>query len=259
MILKPLNIFVGTSDTEDTFIERILVYTLNKNTKYPLNIRFLRPRDFPNWNRDTWGTPFTCFRYAIPHIMGYKGRALYFDVDQTNFRDISDLYFTDLEGCAFGMVWDALQDNGQLGKKQGRPRGWFCDSVMLMDCAKAKQYIEHPDKIANWEGSYKWHFPEQIGCPIKEKAKGIVYELDQRWNSFDGRATAEEVKTNRSEDQSDLPLHEIWHLHWTTISSQPWHPKYHASGKMQHHRQDLCYRLWKYAKIVHQIGNVNDY
>ena len=45
--------------------------------------------------------------------MGYKGRALYTDVDMLNFRDISALYKTDLEGKAFGMVWDALRDNGK--------------------------------------------------------------------------------------------------------------------------------------------------
>ena len=36
--------------------------------------------------------------------MGYKGRALYTDVDMLNFRDISALYKTDLEGKAW-YVW----------------------------------------------------------------------------------------------------------------------------------------------------------
>lgn len=254
-----INIFVGTSDNHDTFIERILVYTLHKNSSEPLNIRFLRPRDFPNWDRSTWGTPFTCFRYVIPHLMGYKGRALYFDVDQTNFRDIAELYHTDLEGCAFGMVWDALQDNGTAGKKAGKPRGWWCDSVMLIDCEKANKWIQTPEKIASWQGSYKWHFPENMGCPHKEKTDGIVKEINYRWNCFDGRKTSEPVASLKSEDQSDVPMSEIWHLHWTTISSQPWHPKYQISGNLEHHRKDLCAELWKLAKIVHQIGNVNDY
>ena len=59
------------------------------------------------------GTPFTCYRYAIPHMMNFKGRALYTDVDMINFRDIGALFDTDLQGKAFGMVWDALQDNGR--------------------------------------------------------------------------------------------------------------------------------------------------
>lgn len=254
-----INIFVGTSDFEDTFIERILVYTLQKNTSEELNIRFLRPRDFPHWDRSTWGTPFTCFRYAVPELMGYKGKAIYMDVDQTNFRDIAQLYHTDLEGCAFGMVWDALQDNGVEGKKHQRPRGWWCDSVMLIDCEKAKEYIETPDKIAKWKGSYKWHFPAMCGCPFKEKSEGIVKQLDERWNVFDGRRTSYPVPTMKSEDQPNIKMDQIWHLHWTTISSQPWHPKYHTSGRLEHHRKDLCAELWRLAKIVHQIGNPNDY
>ena len=53
--------------------------------------------------------------------MGYKGRALYTDVDMVNFRDIAALYKTDLEGKAFGMVWDALQDNGKAGARAAVP------------------------------------------------------------------------------------------------------------------------------------------
>ena len=61
-----IRIFIGTSETEDRFIEQILVYSLYKHTSQPLDITFLRPSMFPDWNTKGWGTPFTCFRYAIP-------------------------------------------------------------------------------------------------------------------------------------------------------------------------------------------------
>ena len=112
-----VKLFVGTSDHHDDLAQKIYLYTLYKNCSTPIDIVFLRPSDFPGWNRTTWGTPFTCYRYAVPHLMNYKGRALYTDVDMLNFRDISALYKTDIEGKAFGMVWDALQDNGKSGKK----------------------------------------------------------------------------------------------------------------------------------------------
>ena len=41
-----IRIFIGTSETEDRFIEQILVYSLYKHTSQPLDIRFLRPSMF---------------------------------------------------------------------------------------------------------------------------------------------------------------------------------------------------------------------
>ena len=70
--------------------------------------------------------------------MNFKGRALYTDVDMINFRDIGALFDTDLEGKPFGMVWDELQDNGKKGRELGYPRGFWCDSVLLIDCEKQK-------------------------------------------------------------------------------------------------------------------------
>ena len=61
-----VRIFVGTSEVEDKFIERILTYSLYKNSSSDLDITFLRPSLFEGWNQKGWGTPFTCFRYAIP-------------------------------------------------------------------------------------------------------------------------------------------------------------------------------------------------
>ena len=52
-----IRIFIGTSETEDRFIEQILVYSLYKHTSQPLDITFLRPSMFPDWNTKGWGTP----------------------------------------------------------------------------------------------------------------------------------------------------------------------------------------------------------
>ena len=142
-----IKIFIGTGTDEDRWIEQILLYTLFKNTKEKLDITFLRPSKFKDWRRNGWGTPFTCFRYAIPELCNFKGKAIYMDTDQMNFKDIAGLYETDLEGCAFGMVWDGLHDNGTVWKHTDKAKGWFCDSVMLIDCEKAKEHILPIDRI----------------------------------------------------------------------------------------------------------------
>ena len=79
-----IKIFVGTSDTEDNWIEKVLVYSLYRNTSEELDIQFLRPKKFPNWNTRGWGTPFTNFRYAIPELCNFEGKAIYMDCDQMN-------------------------------------------------------------------------------------------------------------------------------------------------------------------------------
>ena len=76
-----IKLFIGTSNTEDVWIEKNYLYTLFQNTNENIEVTFLRPKNFPEWNTFGWGTPFTCYRYAIPEICNYKGRAIYTDVD----------------------------------------------------------------------------------------------------------------------------------------------------------------------------------
>ena len=262
-MLDTVKLFVGTSDNDDTLAQKIYLYTLYKNSTAPIDIVFLRPKDFPGWNRTTWGTPFTCYRYAVPHLMGYKGRALYTDVDMLNFRDISALYKTDLEGKAFGMVWDALQDNGKEGTKAGYPRGFWCDSVLLIDCEKAKEFVDPIDTIIKWNKnySYKWEVMRKLGSPHKEKTMNLVHQLDPRWNIFDGTNPAVIPKgydvyskhSPRWEDKENLEIDHIWQLHLTALSYQPWHPKYTPHAKATHPRPDLMREWWRLAKIVNSI------
>ena len=142
-----VKIFIGSGGQADEKALKIYLYTLHKNTDAELDITVMTPDNMGEWNRSTWGTPFTCYRYAVPHLMGYKGKAIYTDVDMINYRDISALYNTDLNGKAFGMVWDELQDNGKRGRDAGYPRGFWCDSVMLIDCEKAKDFVEPIEKV----------------------------------------------------------------------------------------------------------------
>tara|TARA_R100000656_G_scaffold122842_1_gene98770 strand:- start:673 stop:1443 length:771 start_codon:yes stop_codon:yes gene_type:complete len=254
-----IKLFIGTSETDDAWIESIYLYSLFKNTSEELDITFLRPSMFSDWKKNGWGTPFTNFRYAVPELCNFEGRAIYTDVDQLNFRDINDLWTTDLEGCAFGMVWDALTDNGLSWRATEYSRGWFCDSVLLIDCKKAQQYIDPIEEIANSSRNYKWRWIEGIGAPFKQKVDGIIKELDSRWNCFDGRNTSVRPKDLRKDLQPEIPLEDIWHLHFTTMSSQPWHPKYSPHAKGSYPREEIAEVLWDYAKKCKMIRNPSEF
>jgi len=250
-----IRIFVGTSETEDRWIERVLVYTLLQNTERELEITMLRPSMFEDWDKTGWGTPFTCFRYAIPHMCDFKGKAIYMDCDQMNFRDIGDFYDTDLGDCAFGMVWDELNMNPKEFAGTDRERGWFSDSMVLIDCEKAAQWIDPIEDIAKCNWGYKNVFSKKIGSPYREKVEDVIIKrMDARWNSFDGYVT-DGAATDRL-DQQQYPLQDIWHLHFTSLSSQIWHPKYSPHGKSSYKREDISNVVWK---TIYKIRQLQDY
>ena len=248
--MEPLKIFIGTSEWEDKWIERILVYTLYQNTDRKLDITFLRPSMFEDWNITSWGTPFTCFRYAIPEMCDFKGRAIYMDCDQMNFRDIGYLWDLDLDDCAFGMCWDTLNMNPKEFAGTDLERGWYSDSVILMDCEKAQEYIEPIEEIKNCTWGYKNVFQKAIHSPHREKAT-MIKQIDSRWNSFDGYVT-DGPATDRM-NQQEYGLKDIWHLHFTSLSSQPWHPKYSPHGKATYKREDIANELWKVSYKVRDM------
>ena len=256
---ETVRLFVGTSDNHDTTIEKIYLYSLLKNTKAKVEVTWLRPSMFPTWKRKGWGTPFTCFRYAIPEMCGFKGKALYTDCDMINFRDINHLWNTDLEGKPFGMVWDALQMNNAKYKGTAQERGWWCDSVMLIDCEKAKDWIIPISEQADYNKTYKWDFMESIGSPFFDKSNEVVTQLDARWNCFDGSDTSYPYEPPfKVAKKVQLPLDEIWQVHLTALSYQPWHPKYNPHAKASHERQDIMEVYWKYNYEVKTMGKLDD-
>ena len=254
-----IKMFIGTSDTEDRWIEQIYLYSLFKNTKEKLDITFLRPKMFKDWQTNGWGTPFTCFRYAVPELMGFKGRAIYTDVDQLNFKDISELYEIDLEDRAFAMSWDGLHDNGYSWANTKHDKGWFCDSVMVIDCKKAKEFISPIEEIKQYPNNYKHSFIKKMGNPYRDIGEERITLLDPRWNSFDGRNTSNRPENDDMDLIPQFELDDIWHLHFTSLSTQPWHPIYTPWGKCTYPRQDVADLVWDYARKVKMISNPEEF
>lgn len=78
-------------------------------------------RELPGFDRDTWTTGFTNYRFAIPELAGGCGRAIYNDADQVYLADPAALFDSDMGGKA------CLT----LGPED--------TSVMLMDCAPMRE------------------------------------------------------------------------------------------------------------------------
>lgn len=109
-----LEIFVGTDKWQrDAGAEKVLDYTIRKHATCEINIHWMRAGD-PEWpvsengqpagswnlgrpvhlawpKQGGWGTPFSGFRFAVPELMGFKGRAVYFDADMLVLGDVAEL------------------------------------------------------------------------------------------------------------------------------------------------------------------------
>ena len=161
-------------------------------------------KDFwSDWKTQKWFTPFSGFRWGIPHFCDFKGRVIYTDVDMINFRDISDLLEIDMHGKPFA---------ARKGIRWGYE---LC--VMVIDCDKAKDYLWKIKKLRSNANSHQYH--RNLIASSK-----LVQEIDKRWNCLDGE---------------DLSISEIYQLHFTNMSTQPWQPEWYKGKRELHPRADI--------------------
>lgn len=187
----PVRIFVGCSaNGEDAESCAVLEYTLRKHATLPLEITWMMQShdiDSPfytdpvaGWQTQKWATPFSGFRWAIPNVCDYKGRAIYMDSDFIVRADIAEL-------------WNAPLRESKVAIAKGGGR--FCCS--LWDCsavAKAKlsdlmfdpdshqkmnsYWSRHTDRIQLFERTADWNCMDIGPAPLSyvdTRIKAIHY------------------------------------------------------------------------------------
>lgn len=109
---------------------------------------------------------------------------------------------------------------------QGKPFASRADRlcVMVIDC-EAMQPLLQPISVIKRTPSYG----NSIYWNIVKKS----HHFDPRWNCLDGE---------------DRPINDIWHLHFTSMPTQPWKPSWFRGIPTPHWRQDLV-DLWEIYKI----------
>lgn len=186
---EPIKVFVGT-EPKQWLPSEVLRYSIARRTKAPFEFQELKylpiKLDIPMY------TGFSIFRYSIPELCGYKGKAIYLDADIVVTSDLLDLwnYPTDTHGAL------------SRSMHPGDPLAGRYTSVMLLDCEKLTHW-----KLNTWV--------EQINKDHTLYAK-TMQALPE------GLATA---------DFGDLPDY-FNHLdyfdsntkliHYTHVPSQPW-------------------------------------
>jgi len=216
-----IKIFIGTSPNgEDKEIEEIYEHTLRENSKENIEIHWMKLSNDKNsiwggWNTTKWFTPFSGLRWAIPHACNFEGKAIYTDVDMINFKDIKELFNLELKGKPFA---------ARKGPRWGHE---LC--VMLIDCQLAKKYIWDIEKLKRRKDSHSFHRNLIASNPM------LIQEIDSRWNCLDGE---------------DRKIEDIYQLHFTNMSSQPWSPIWYKGEKTPHSRKDIIEKYNELKSII---------
>jgi hypothetical protein len=138
---EPLRIFIGTDETQIVAHE-VLAYTIRKHASVPvdvtpmLDVPVRLPKDPANNPR----TGFSFYRYKIPELCGYRGRALYLDPDMLALGDVAEL-----ATLPFG-AHSVLCTNQPAPPKrwEGDPkfRPGLHSAVMLLDCSRLRWKLD---------------------------------------------------------------------------------------------------------------------
>jgi len=204
-----IQIVVGTEESQHV-PQKVLEYSIRKNTKAPLDIRFV----FQEEER-VGGTQFGFVRFHVPKIFGYQGKAIYLDADQLVFTDIEDLVRQLDEDHAVAVVQEPAGFFGSKPVQNGNQT-----SVMVLNCPQLTDWqpevmfqnvVPNRAEITNGQIHYRdfmmlsWMDPSRIQA------------LDPRWNHF-------------NIINKDTRL-----AHFSHVRSQPWkdprHPLKNEWGK----------------------------
>ena len=225
---EKVKIFIGSSSNgEDSFIENIYEYSLRKNCSVDLEITWMRQNKEGLWahnNTQMWSTPFSGFRWFIPEVCEFKGRAIYTDCDMINFKDMVDLFTVDMY-------------NKPIAARKGQRFGGHEFCVMVFDCERIQEMLV---PISRQKNIVEYHHR------MIQKFSGndqLVQELDPRWNCLDGE---------------DRKIDDIWQLHWTNMATQPWRPGWYVGEQKPHPRPDLVSLLNEMHQEAKDAGYINN-
>lgn len=140
----PIRIFVGAAgNNEDLESQSVLEWSIRKNTARQVDITWMQLSRDPvspfysdgphGWQTRFWTTPFSCFRWAVPALCGFEGRAIYMDSDIIVLGDIGEL-------------WDQPLPAGKVVvAKAGKHGQRLC--VSKWDCAAAETALPPLPKL----------------------------------------------------------------------------------------------------------------
>lgn len=198
-------------------VEKTLEYTAHKYCTGPLEVIFLRSGD-PHWETNVdlniphtnqtaikqakcwnisrshprpysgegWQTPFSCFRFAIPELCQFKGRAIHLDADFIILKDLKEIF--EME-----MTHPVMSPHTRT-------------DFMLIDCSR----FEELAALGMWPTIEQMKSSGEVIKYYWTKLQEHLFigEAPSSWESWDGKDFTEKSFT----------------LHYTDMRTQPWKP-----------------------------------
>ena len=137
-----INVCIGY-DSKEKVAFNVLAYSILRNSTKPVSITpIYLPNlrdDFVRERNNLSSTEFSFSRFIVPHLMNYKGWAVFMDCDQLMLGDIAELWRLRDDKYAVQLCkhdYTPKEDKKFLGQVQTKYEKKNWSSFMLMNCNK---------------------------------------------------------------------------------------------------------------------------
>lgn len=154
--LPTVRIFLGTERGQFR-AERVFLWSVLQHRDPARRYEIHLLRELAGFQRGAWLTGFTNYRFLIPELAGFSGRAIYNDTDQIYLTDPARLFDQDMGAAGFLSIND--RDT----------------SVMLVDC----------ERMAEVWGSEPVRRDSRKALEAAARARQLWGPLDAGWNARD--------------------------------------------------------------------------
>jgi len=188
---KPFDVFLGF-DSREAVGSYVAAHSIKRRTNHPINIRYLNHRELREqgvFNRTwvtglggsnetidlqdgkTFSTEFSHTRFLVPHLMGYRGWALFCDADMIFLSDIKKLIALCDDKYAIMCVKHNYAPKGDTTKMDGRAQRFYhrknWSSFVLWNCGHPANKDITPEKVTFLPGrdlhAFAWLGDADIG------------------------------------------------------------------------------------------------
>jgi hypothetical protein len=198
---EPIRVFVG-ADESQLVAAAVLEYSIRKHASRRVEFTTMidlsvpMPKDPENRPR----TGFSFYRFMIPKLAGYQGRAIYCDCDMQVFADMTELMeipFDEHTVLCTNQPAPPPKWEGNPNFKPGRHL-----AVMVLDCERLRWDVDEIVRgLDNGRYDYKQLMSDLVIVPEEQIAEKVPVE----WNSLE---YFEPGKTKL--------------IHYTVVPTQPW-------------------------------------
>lgn len=195
---EPIKLYIG-SDEASLRAEKALISSVERNCSGEIDLVVMRAGDL-NWRRwgmqpshpnhsafdcgmKMWMNRYSCFRFAVPELQGFQGRAIYLDVDTIVLADLREL----LAIAPSNKAWV--------------PAYAFNTAVSVINC---DQFDWDWWVSIEWMKSSDWCVEDYVAHLARNNQIGMGPWVD--WNCIDGKGYNDQTRLIHYSNQ----LKKIW-------------------------------------------------